>query len=76
MYEFWYDYIKLKYQDNAKLCYVDTDSFIIHIKIEDFCKDIADYVKKWFDTSNYGEDDKRPLSTGMNKKEIGFLRMK
>ena len=36
MYELWYDYIKPKYQDNAKLCYMDTDSFIIHIKTEDF----------------------------------------
>ena len=36
MYEFWYDYIKPKYQNNAKLCYMDTDSFIIHIKTEDF----------------------------------------
>ena len=32
MYGFWYDYIKLKYQDKAKLCYVDTDSFVIHIR--------------------------------------------
>ena len=32
MYEFWYDYIKLKYHNKAKLCYMDTDSFIIHIK--------------------------------------------
>ena len=46
MYEFWYDYIKPKYQNNAKLCYMDTDSFIIHIKTEDFYKDIADDVKK------------------------------
>ena len=38
MYEFWYDYIKPKYQNNAKLCYMDTDSFIIHIKTEDFKK--------------------------------------
>ena len=38
MYEFWYDYIKPKYQDKAKLCYIDTDSFIIYIKIEDFYK--------------------------------------
>ena len=36
MYEFWYDYIKSKYQDNANLCYMDTDSSIIHIKSEDF----------------------------------------
>ena len=41
MYEFWYDYIKSKYQCNAKLCYMDTDSFTIQIKTEDFYKDIA-----------------------------------
>ena len=58
MYEFWYDYIKPKYQDRAKLCYMDTDSFVIHIKIEDFYEDIADDVEKWFDTSNYDEHDK------------------
>ena len=46
MYEFWYDYIKPKYQNNSKLCYIDTDSFIIHIKTEDFYKDIADDVEK------------------------------
>ena len=38
---------------------MDTDSFIIHIKTEDFYKDIVDDVEKWFDTSNYSEDDKR-----------------
>ena len=36
MHEFCYDYIKPKYQEKAKLCYMDTDSFIIHIKTEDF----------------------------------------
>ena len=41
IYEFWYDYIKPKYQDNAKLCYMDTDSFIIRIKTEDWYKDFA-----------------------------------
>ena len=51
MYEFWYDYIKPKYQDNAKLCY--TDSLIINIKTEDFYEDIEDVdVEKRFDTSN------------------------
>ena len=49
MYEFWYDYIKPKYQEKAKLCYMDTDSFIIHIKTEDFYEDIANDVEKWFD---------------------------
>ena len=46
MYEFWYDYIKPKYQNNAKLCYMDIDSFIVHIKTEGLYKDIADDVKK------------------------------
>ena len=64
MNEFWYDYIKPKYQEKAKLCYMDTDSFIIHIKTEDFYKDIANDVEKWFDTSNYDKNDKRPLPIG------------
>ena len=53
MYEFWYVYMKPKYNDNVKLCYIDTDSFIMRIKTEDLYKDIADDVKKRFDTSNY-----------------------
>ena len=52
MYEISYDYIKPKYQKNVKICYMDTDSFIIHIKTEDFYRDIADDVTKWFGTSN------------------------
>ena len=46
MYKFWYDYMKPKYGDNVKLCYMDTDSFIMHIKTDDFYKVIADDVKK------------------------------
>ena len=74
MYEFWYDYIKPKYQDKAKLCYTDTDSFIIYIKTEDFLKDIAGDVEKQFDTSNYDENDERPLQIGKNEKEIGLFK--
>ena len=75
MHEFWYDYNKSKYQDKAKLCCMDTDSFIIQIKTEHFYKDIANDVEKWFDTSNYDEDecnsiDKRPRPIGKNKKVI------
>ena len=66
MYKFWYDYMKLKYGDNVKLCYMDTNSFIMYIKTEDFYIDIADDVKKRFDTSNY--EVSRPLPTGKNKK--------
>ena len=31
MYEFWYDYVKIKYQDKARLCYMDADSFVVNI---------------------------------------------
>ena len=75
MYEFWYDYIKPKYQDKAKLCYMDTGSFIIHIKTEDFYEDIADDVEKQFDTSNYDDDVDRPLPKAMNKKKLFFSKM-
>ena len=66
MYEFRLDYIEPKCQSNAKLCYMDTDSFIIHIKTEDFYEVIANAVEKRFDTSNY--EVHRPLPKGVNKK--------
>ena len=53
IYEFWYDYVKPKYGENAKLCYMDTDSFIVHVKTDDIYKDIAEDVETRFDTSNY-----------------------
>ena len=71
-YEFWYDYMKLKYLDNAKLCYMYTDSFIINIKTEDFYEDIADDVEKRFDASNY--EVNRPLPKGKNRKAIGLMK--
>ena len=75
MYEFWYDYIKPKYQDRAKLCYMDTKSFAIHIKTEDFYEDIADGIEKWFHTTNSSKDDSRPLLMGWNGKKLIFLKM-
>ena len=74
MHKFWYDYIKPKYEDKTRLCYVDTDSFVINIKIEDCYKDIANDVEKWFDTSKYDKNDKRPLPIGINKKVIGKFK--
>ena len=74
MYEFWYDYLKPKYQDNIKLCYMDTDSFRIQIETDDFFKDISNDVDKWFDTSKYDKNDNRPLEIGKNKKIIGKFK--
>ena len=74
MYEFCYDYIKPKYNDNAKLCYMDTDNFVINIFTEDFFEDISNDVERWFDTSNYEENEKRPLQIGVNKKVIRMFK--
>ena len=69
MYEFWYDYIS-----RAKLCNTDTDSFIIDLKTEDFFEDISNDVERWFNTSNYDSNDKRPLPIGKNKKVPGLFK--
>ena len=74
MYEFWYDYIKPKYRDKAKLCYMDTDSSVIHIFTEDFFEGIASDAERWFDTSNYDKNDRKPLQIGLNKKVIGLFK--
>ena len=68
MYEYWYDNMKTKYGDNIKLCYMDTDSFIMHVKTEDFYEDIANDVEKNYDTIE------RPLPMGKNKKVIGLMK--
>ena len=72
MYEFSYDYIENKYGERANLCYTDTDSFIINVKMEDFYKDISENVIERFDTSNYTHD--RPLPIGVNKKVLGLMK--
>ena len=72
MHDFWYDYMKPKYAGNVKLCYTDTDTFVMHTKTKYFYKDIADDVEKRFDTSNYECD--RLLPKGKNKKVIGLMK--
>ena len=72
MYEFWYDYVKKKYGDMVKSCYMDTDSLIMNIKTKDFYKDIAQDVEERFDTSNYDVD--RLLPKGKNKKVIDLMK--
>ena len=65
MYGFWYDYVKPEYGKKAKLCYMDTDSFIVYIKRDNICKDIKEDVETRFDTSNYElecNSIERPLS--------------
>ena len=68
MYESHYDYMVPKYGDRLKLCCMDMDSLVYHIKTKDFYADIADDVQKRFDTSGYIPD--RPLPVGLNKRSL------
>ena len=78
MYEFHYDYMLPKYGDRISLFYMDTDSFIYDIEIEDFYRDISNDVENRFDTGGYKDNDSgalsRPLPVGKNKKVIGLMK--
>ena len=72
MYEFLNDYVKPKYDENAKRCYMDTDSFTVHVKTDNIYKDIADDTETRFDTSSFQLH--RPLPKGKNEKVIGLMK--
>ena len=71
-YEFWYDYVKPKQGEDAKLCYVNANSFIIYVRIEDIDKDIAEDIKTRFKTSDF--ELYTPLPKGKNKKVIELIK--
>ena len=56
------------YGDKIRLCYTDTESFIMYIKTDYFYKDISADVDKWFNTSNFNKNDNRLLEIDKNKK--------
>ena len=72
MYEYCYDYVKIKYEDRVRLCYMDTDSFVLKVRTKYFYKDISEDVKDRFDTSNFYYD--RPLPIGVNEKVVGLMK--
>ena len=74
MYEFWYDYIKPRYDDKARLCYMDTDSFVINIKTDVFTKILLVMLKDGLIHRIMIKKDNRPLSIGKNKKVIGLFK--
>ena len=72
MYEFWHRYVKPKYCRKSKLCYMDTDNFIVYMKTDDIYKDVAKYVETRFDTANY--ELERLLPKGKNKEVIELMK--
>ena len=67
-----HDYVKPKYEEKAKLCYMDTSSFTVYIKADNIYKNIVKEVEARFDTSNYELD--RPLTKGKSKKVLGLIK--
>ena len=82
MYDFYYGYIKRKYGDKVRLLFTDTDSLMFIVVTEDFYKDIAPDVHKWFDTSNFPKEKQdgpyllhpSGIPTGVNEKVIGMFK--
>ena len=74
MHDFLYDYVKPKYGEKAKICYLDTDSFIVYIKTGDNFKNIMKDVETRFGTVNFELD--RLLPKGKNKNLIGLIKGK
>ena len=72
IYVFWYDYVKPKFGEKAKLCYLDTDSLIVRVKIDDIYKNILKDVERRFDSLNY--ELNRPLPKGKNNKVIDIMK--
>ena len=72
MHEFWYVYIKPKYGEKARLCYMVTDSFIVHVKTDDIYKDIPKDVEARIDTSNCEIDRVFPM--GKNKQVTKLMK--
>ena len=70
-YDFLYDYVNAKYGENVKICYMDTDGFILHEKTNDIYKYITEDVEARFDTSSYELD--RPILKLKMKKVIGLM---
>ena len=78
MYQFYYEYLKPKYNEKVKLLYKDTESFILEIEIDDFFEDTKEDLEEWFDTSNYHKDLVLPeecaKNTNVNKNVIGKMK--
>ena len=74
MYDFHYNYIKIKYGDKAKLFFTDTDSLAYEIKTKDFYKDINPDIEKRFDTSDYSTNHPSEIKTGLNRKVLGMFK--
>ena len=75
MFDFHYNFIQKKYSyKKARLLFTDTDSLMYELKTDDFYADILADIREKFDTSEYPQDHKSGILTGVNKKVIGKFK--
>ena len=72
MYSFFYDTLKPRYGENVRLCYTDTDSFILQYATDDLYANMSDMMDQ-YDTSNYPAD--HALHSVANKKVVGKFKV-
>ena len=72
MFDYWCDYVNPKYGKKAKLCYKNTDSFIVQIKSEEIYEDLVENIKVRSDTSSY-YDVAKPLPISKRRQVIGLM---
>ena len=71
MYQFWYDYLKVKYGNKIQLIYTDTDSFVIEVETDDIYKDMYE-DGHLYDFSDYPKN--HPNFSLTNKKVYGIFK--
>jgi hypothetical protein len=73
MYDFVYEYLKPKFGNNIEIIQTDTDGLMLMVKTEDFYEDIKEDIDKWFDTSNFPEDNIFGIKP--NKMKLGCFKI-
>ena len=71
MYKFYYDVLKIKYEDKIKMVYTDTDSYVLHVETEDLYEDFKE-LKEYMDFSDYDKNHKNYDVS--NKKKVGLFQ--
>jgi len=73
MYDFYYNVMKERYNENIKLLYMDTDSLIMEVKTDDFYSDVKNSLIEHFDTADYPKNNPYELPL-VNKKALGKFK--
>jgi len=70
MYQFYYDWLLLKFGDRLRLCFTDTDSLICHIQSENLHDELRDIADEWLETSTF--DREHPLYSTKNQRKLAL----